>query len=445
MNKETKLIKGFINEDLKDVIVLLLDLFSDQTGLVIALYGSDGKEVWCKCEGRFSSMCGYIKKKPHLWKLCQHDHSSRASINQFQTDEKADITICHLGLSNITLPICHENVFYGSLLTGQKIIAESKSTSGEVFSRRTTFLMNQGLITIEEANILNRHFENVDVIENFPKEDIERLVNIETRLIGLIQNLINRIKKITLLRHELHQPNINTTGSLIKTLDNLKKVKQTLEKGPDAKQISGIISDVQYAINNSKLFSVIIENICASVSEDQVALHIRRHNIITLVEDAIRIFGSSAEDKDVIFEPIVTRDLDTMYLEIDKGLIMRALINAYHNAVKYSYYGQNENAPRTIGTKLFNLDHYFRISISNFGIGILEFELNEVWKQGYRGILSSDRHRTGSGFGLYQIKNIVEAHGGQVNIQSKAAGKSYTGPYLTVLTIDLPYSQIKGE
>lgn len=159
-----------------------------------------------------------------------------------------------------------------------------------------------------------------------------------------------------------------------------------------------------------------------------------------MLNDAMRVFFAHAEKKEVIFKEIDISKLDTFFIDVDRSLMMRALINAYQNAEKYSFFGENKLKPREIDTVCENHKDFFKISISNYGVGILPEEREKIWENGYRGILSSDRHRIGSGIGLYQIKEIVEAHGGRVSLESVPKSNDFvSGPYLTKLTIELPY------
>ena len=63
----------------------------------------------------------------------------------------------------------------------------------------------------------------------------------------------------------------------------------------------------------------------------------------------------------------------------------------------------------------------------------------KVWHDEVRGSLSSDRHRTGSGLGLYQVDQIIQQHHGRRSIESMPIGNPKIGPYLTKVSILLPY------
>jgi signal transduction histidine kinase len=83
------------------------------------------------------------------------------------------------------------------------------------------------------------------------------------------------------------------------------------------------------------------------------------------------------------------------------------------------------------------------IEIENYGVGILPEEITSgiIFEYGYRGKLSYDWNRTGSGIGLSEALKIAKKHGGNIWITSRpvAAPKGDEKiPYLTRVKIRLP-------
>ena len=120
---------------------------------------------------------------------------------------------------------------------------------------------------------------------------------------------------------------------------------------------------------------------------------------------------------------------------------MIAFNNLYSNAVKYSYTGMAKKE-RYITTEcdeeILGGQKYFSMDVSNFGVGILQDEIDseKIYIPGYRGILSLDRNRTGSGVGLYLIREvIVRIHNGKIEIvsENKESG------YLTTVKVMIPF------
>jgi len=434
--------KGVIHEELTTIIGLLLDLFTENTGYVVVLYDSDGNEKWCAFEQNFSPLCNYLKHNPQLWKLCCMDHVNRASINNFKNKVRKKEQICHLGLWNISYPLFVEDSFYGALLTGQKLILKNNyiALSEDKFTARLKELRALNLIDNEIEITLKEKFEKVDKIDSFPSHILDKLSAFEGRLIEIIQSLMHRIRTITLLRHEVHDPNIIVRGTLIIALEEAKNMKRILPAQYQG-TICNIVDNIEHGIRNSKLFSAIIENISSSLGRESLNIKIGKCNIISLLESAIDIFKPPAGEKDIIFIKRISPRLQVRHIYGDYSLLMRAFINIYHNAVKYSYWGQSHEEPRKINTNCDDIGKYIQITVDNYGVGILRKEMADVWKEGYRGILSRDRHRTGSGLGLYQIKQIILAHKGRVNIDSiPLTDDPWNGPYLTKIIVELPFT-----
>ncbi len=59
------------------------------------------------------------------------------------------------------------------------------------------------------------------------------------------------------------------------------------------------------------------------------------------------------------------------------------------------------------------------ISVADRGIGIAKKELNKIFDKFYRVRATGGEENRGSGFGLTLVKQIVEAHGGTIEVESE--------------------------
>jgi signal transduction histidine kinase len=99
-------------------------------------------------------------------------------------------------------------------------------------------------------------------------------------------------------------------------------------------------------------------------------------------------------------------------VSIDRDAIAQALLNLLNNAVKYS--------PETkrIAIKAFALEDKVIIEVCDQGIGIARSEQKKIFEKFYRVSNGLVHDTKGSGLGLAIVKHIVEAHGGEITVES---------------------------
>ena len=116
-----------------------------------------------------------------------------------------------------------------------------------------------------------------------------------------------------------------------------------------------------------------------------------------------------------------------------------------HNAIKYSFKPlpdlERNRYIRISGSVPSSDPGYYQISIQNYGVGITQDEIDTrlIFKPYYRGKLSTDRKRTGSGIGLAFVSQVIEEqHHGMIRVKSiRMRGEAY----LTTFNVLLPLRQ----
>jgi two-component system OmpR family sensor kinase len=107
----------------------------------------------------------------------------------------------------------------------------------------------------------------------------------------------------------------------------------------------------------------------------------------------------------------------------DWDLLFLASYNLLDNALKFTRPGD------TVEVRAFEDGAFVAIEVADTGPGIPADEVSRVWEELYRG--QGARAVPGSGLGLALVRAIVERHGGQVSLRSRA-GQG------TVVTMRLP-------
>ncbi len=104
---------------------------------------------------------------------------------------------------------------------------------------------------------------------------------------------------------------------------------------------------------------------------------------------------------------------------MDGEAVSRALFNLLDNAFKYSETSKNIIFRASLKNQEISWE------IQDFGIGIPDEEKIRIFEKFYRYPHTNDKDVKGSGIGLTIVKHIVEAHKGQINMDSKP-GKGTT-------------------
>ncbi len=111
----------------------------------------------------------------------------------------------------------------------------------------------------------------------------------------------------------------------------------------------------------------------------------------------------------------------------DKMQMENALRNLIDNSIKYTPTG-------SITVTLTQGEGKLRLVLQDTGVGITPEDMQHLFTEGGHGAESQKVNIDSTGFGLYIVKNIIEAHKGKVWAQSEGAGKGST------FTVELPIS-----
>ncbi len=134
-------------------------------------------------------------------------------------------------------------------------------------------------------------------------------------------------------------------------------------------------------------------------------------NLLRLMQDVVERLQPLSELKDIDMNVIGTEDA---VLQGDPILLQNALQNLLDNAVKYAPAG----AKITVG--LHNREGSTELSIKDTGPGFPGAELDKLTERFARG--ANAESVVGSGLGLTIVKDVVEAHGGRMQIENSEGG-----------------------
>jgi signal transduction histidine kinase len=146
------------------------------------------------------------------------------------------------------------------------------------------------------------------------------------------------------------------------------------------------------------------------------------HNTLDSYRYQIEQHGFTFEEK---VEPVPP-------MRVDREAMARSLLNLVNNALKYS------QDRKFIGVNLYRENGRVKLEVIDHGIGIPQQEQSRIFEKFYRVGDPLVHNTKGSGLGLSLVRHIVQAHGGDVSVDSMPGQGSK-------FTISLPVVPAEGR
>lgn len=130
-----------------------------------------------------------------------------------------------------------------------------------------------------------------------------------------------------------------------------------------------------------------------------------------IIENAVAECQPLIEEKGFTTETEIAENLPP--INADKTALTQVMQNLIANSIKYS------NGKKYLKVTAKNGDGTVKISVQDKGIGIERQDLSKIFEPFYRAKSVVDAQIHGNGLGLSLVKQIVEAHGGKISVESK--------------------------
>lgn len=212
------------------------------------------------------------------------------------------------------------------------------------------------------------------------------------------------------ISHDLKTPLVSITGALTTLLDSKSNLSEQHKR-----------ELLETAREESDRLNRIVNNILDMTKMEAGVLRISKKPC-----DARDLIGTCLEQlKDKIDSRNIKIDIpkDSPEIAVDFPFMLKAIYNVIDNALKYS----PPDKPVEIGISF--VQRKAKIQIQDYGIGISRDDLKRIFEKFYR--VERAENVLGTGLGLCISKSIIEAHNGQITVES-APGKG------SVFSIEIP-------
>lgn len=243
------------------------------------------------------------------------------------------------------------------------------------------------------------------------------------QLIGHIRWSQRQSNFIASVSHELNSP-----------LSAIKLFAQTLRQ-PDM-NLADRLNFVEKILSDVERLRGLISNILRAAEVDN------RGEVLPVVPQRVELasyLGNYVTDMiDLRREHGLSMELDAppdVWAMLDPGTFRQVLDNLVDNAIRYRGEG-----PPQVTIRVEQSGEFLDISVSDQGIGVEVSELPSLFDRFYQ-VVDDHTHggRKGTGIGLFVVRSIVRAHGGQIEAWSEGLGQG------TEIRIHLPRSFEKKQ
>ena len=239
----------------------------------------------------------------------------------------------------------------------------------------------------------------------------------------------NEEEETQIMVHDLRAPVVAIKNSASLMLSN--KLNED-----DQKNMMNLIHD--QANNLLTQISTILE--AAKIDGGRLVLKKTPGNLGIVVNEELSLFRSEAKRKNIELVAQIGNDLPVF--SFDNVRITEALNNIISNSLKYT--NQNGHVNITVDTddlyKKTKNQGSVVVTVKDDGIGIPMEKQHMLFKKfsDLNNGTDKSNERVSSGLGLYITKEIVDAHGGIVKIDSEVGKGTTTTIILPITTIQQP-------
>jgi signal transduction histidine kinase len=245
---------------------------------------------------------------------------------------------------------------------------------------------------------------------SFSGDDVYILNTLASQAAIAIENarLFAQSDQLADMIHELRTP-ISSVIGFIQLM--LLKPKITLDEVRD-----GLENIYRESSRLSQMINDFLD--LSQLETGRTRLEKTRVNLHALLQEVVELFYPQAQDQNIT----LTLDIEHNLPEImsDANRLKQVLVNLVDNAIKYSKSGG-------LVTIMVSFNEVrVQISVRDTGLGIAQNELEAVFDKFYR-VPSHESTARGSGLGLPIAKKIIEAHKGDIWVESEVGtGSTFT-------------------
>ena len=224
----------------------------------------------------------------------------------------------------------------------------------------------------------------------------------------LVFHDLTRLRQLEAVRQEFVA---NVSHELRTPLSLIKSATETLIDGAkdDPAAMARFLEIIDRHANR---LTLLIDDLLLLSSLDSgfMRLQLQAVSLRSAVRDVLDDHRAKASARGITLEDAVPSDLGA---QADPDRLRQVLSNLVDNAIKY---GKSSGSVRV--SALRRPDGRVEVSVQDDGPGIPDEAKDRIFERFYRVDKARSREQGGTGLGLAIVKHVVQAHGGEVKVES---------------------------
>lgn len=267
--------------------------------------------------------------------------------------------------------------------------------------------------------LVSSDYLTTDVDEKFDATLSRSLVIMVISAGAVIVLLLNHFRLISYVGLLKKQKELNQTmGDFLSVATHELKAPMTMIKGYIANVIDGdhgkipkaAKDQLEVAVNQTDRLNDLVKDLLnvSRIEQGKLSFDIKPVNASEIIKMIVGNYTAVAAKKDLVikYEPT-----DDVWLMADAGRVQEIFTNLIDNAVKYSVKGEIMIQHKVDGKKIVT-------SVRDTGIGMTADERERLFQRFYRVKNEKTKNVSGTGLGLWIIKQYIDKMGGDIKVDS---------------------------
>lgn len=240
--------------------------------------------------------------------------------------------------------------------------------------------------------------------------------NAEWKGILVVFHDITSLKKLEQMRKDFVA---NVSHELKTPITSIKGFTETLLDGAleDKEALTMFLNIILK--ESERMESLVMDLLeLSKIEQKGISLNMTKLAVDEVIKEMIPPLQNRLESKQIDLSLQLEKDL---WIDGDTARLKQVFFNLMTNAILYTQAGGH------VQVRAFAEDERIIVKVKDNGIGMNPDELPRIFERFYRVDKARSRNSGGTGLGLAIVKHIVEAHEGEISVESKAnEGTTFT-------------------